>query len=268
MASKGGKIVYTPGDLVQVLDPKYRKTFLTAKKILPEWSGALRVKERRLNSYILETIYGQKLDGDYSGRRLRPFVVPQGSSLEAYEKDRANGTLPGGAVDGTSHEPLAFEEPEPTKTEGPLEEGLRSEEEVEEAEEDWVDEEEGNSIGESRQRIPRPTPTFDISTYLGRQAKTSMSGAPPNPLSPSPAVNGAAAAAVPLVPTNTVTTAAGLTVRTRIDPVLSVDDVVRQLCINLKIKEPPSNFALRDETDELVTNVNLRRQIKTKVNLK
>jgi len=89
-----------------------------------------------------------------------------------------------------------------------------------------------------------------------------------NPLAPSPAVNGAAASAVPLVPTNTVTTAAGLTVRTRIDPVLTVDDVVKQLCINLKIKETPSNFALRDETDELVTNDNLRRKIKTKVNLK
>ncbi|KAJ7623232.1 ELMO/CED-12 family-domain-containing protein [Roridomyces roridus] len=84
----------------------------------------------------------------------------------------------------------------------------------------------------------------------------------------APAVNGTASSAVPLVPTNTVTTASGLTVRTRIDPVLTVDDVVKQLCINLKIKEPPSNFALRDETDELVTNDNLRRKIKTKVNLK
>jgi engulfment/cell motility protein 1 len=87
-----------------------------------------------------------------------------------------------------------------------------------------------------------------------------------NPLTSSPAVNGGST--VPLVPTNTVTTATGLTVRTRIDPVLTVDDVVRQLCINLKIKEPPANFALRDETDELVTNDNLRRKIKTKVNLK
>ncbi|KAJ7247642.1 ELMO/CED-12 family-domain-containing protein [Mycena haematopus] len=85
-------------------------------------------------------------------------------------------------------------------------------------------------------------------------------------LTATPAVNGGPA--VPLVPTNTVTTATGLTVRTRIDPVLTVDDVVRQLCINLNIKEPPGNFALRDATDELVTNDNLRRKIKAKVNLK
>ncbi|KAF7309761.1 ELMO domain-containing protein [Mycena indigotica] len=86
------------------------------------------------------------------------------------------------------------------------------------------------------------------------------SGTPPTPSNGGPAV--------PLVPTNTVTTASGLTVRTRIDPVLTVDDVVRQLCVNLKLKDQPSNFALRDETDELVTNDNLRRKIRAKVNLK
>ncbi|KAJ6557759.1 hypothetical protein B0H19DRAFT_864741, partial [Mycena capillaripes] len=44
--SKAGEVVFVPGDLVQVLDPRYKKTFLTTKKILPEWSGAFRVKER------------------------------------------------------------------------------------------------------------------------------------------------------------------------------------------------------------------------------
>lgn len=71
-----------------------------------------------------------------------------------------------------------------------------------------------------------------------------------------------------LVPTNNVTTVEGVTVRTRIDANLTVDDVVRQLCVNLTIKEPPSHFALRDEADELVTNDNLRKKIKNKSNLK
>lgn len=71
-----------------------------------------------------------------------------------------------------------------------------------------------------------------------------------------------------LIPTNTVTTKDGLTVRVRIDPTLAVDDVIRQLCINLRIKDPPGVFALRDDTDELVTNDNLRSKIKAKVNLK
>ncbi|KAF8159524.1 ELMO/CED-12 family-domain-containing protein [Crassisporium funariophilum] len=89
-----------------------------------------------------------------------------------------------------------------------------------------------------------------------------------NPLAPSASANGTQARPGALVPTNNVTTGDGLTVRARIDPTLTVDDVVKQLCINLKIKEPPSHFALRDETDELVTNDNLRKKIKNKVNLK
>jgi engulfment/cell motility protein 1 len=80
--------------------------------------------------------------------------------------------------------------------------------------------------------------------------------------------NGTQIKPVALVPTNNVTTGNGVTVRARIDPTLTVDDVVKQLCINLNIKDSPANFALRDETDELVTNDNLRKKIRAKVNLK
>ncbi|KIY53372.1 hypothetical protein FISHEDRAFT_33437 [Fistulina hepatica ATCC 64428] len=79
-----------------------------------------------------------------------------------------------------------------------------------------------------------------------------------------------------LVPTNSVTyTTTGpdgqplqKTVRARIEPTLTVADVVKQLCINLKMTGSPTYFALRDEKDELVTNENLRKMIKNKVNLK
>ncbi|KAF9482537.1 hypothetical protein BDN70DRAFT_874883 [Pholiota conissans] len=89
-----------------------------------------------------------------------------------------------------------------------------------------------------------------------------------NPLNSSTNTNGNGTRTGALVPTNNVTTVDGLTVRTRIDPTLTVDDVVRQLCVNLKIKESPSHFALRDEADELVTNDNLRKKIKNRSNLK
>lgn len=93
-----------------------------------------------------------------------------------------------------------------------------------------------------------------------------------SPLGPSATANGAgssSAAGRTLVPTNNVTTAEGITVRTRIEGSLTVDDVVRQLCISLQIKGPPSDFALRDEVnEELVTNENLRQKIKNKSNLK
>ncbi|KAF8916264.1 ELMO/CED-12 family-domain-containing protein [Mucidula mucida] len=82
----------------------------------------------------------------------------------------------------------------------------------------------------------------------------------------APATNGSSSRPG-LIPTNSVT-AGDVTVRARIDPTLTVADVVKQLCVNLKIKGPPVDYALRDETDELVTNDNLRKKIKTKVNLK
>lgn len=71
-----------------------------------------------------------------------------------------------------------------------------------------------------------------------------------------------------LVPTNSVTLKDGTTVRVRIEATLAVEDVVRQLCLSVKIKDPPSMYALRDENDELVTNENLKKKIKAKVNLK
>lgn len=81
----------------------------------------------------------------------------------------------------------------------------------------------------------------------------------------SPPANGVRAG---LVPTNSVTTSEGYTVRARIDPTLTVDDIVKQLCVNLKIKGAPSEYALRDITDELVTDDNVRKKIKTKIDLK
>ncbi|KAI6164641.1 ELMO/CED-12 family-domain-containing protein [Pisolithus thermaeus] len=72
-----------------------------------------------------------------------------------------------------------------------------------------------------------------------------------------------------IIPTNNVTTKAGVTVRARIDPTLTVEDVVRQLCLHLKVAEPYTNLALRDrDTEELITSENLRKKIKNKVHLK
>jgi engulfment/cell motility protein 1 len=71
-----------------------------------------------------------------------------------------------------------------------------------------------------------------------------------------------------LIPTNSVTTKDGGVVKVRIDPTLMVADVMKQLVANLQIKQPPSNFSLRDDDDELVTNENLRKMIRSKAKLK
>ena len=79
------------------------------------------------------------------------------------------------------------------------------------------------------------------------------------------AANGASSKT--LIPTNSVATKDGV-VKVRIDPTLMVTDVVKQLVANLQIKQSPSNFALRDDDDELVTNENLRKMIRSKAKLK
>ncbi|KZV79404.1 hypothetical protein EXIGLDRAFT_707149 [Exidia glandulosa HHB12029] len=71
-----------------------------------------------------------------------------------------------------------------------------------------------------------------------------------------------------LVPTNTIVTKDGQQIRAKIDATLSVSHVIRTLCINLSIPDPPKLYALRDENDVLVTNDNLRKMIKTKAKLK
>ncbi|KAG6331407.1 hypothetical protein ID866_7685 [Astraeus odoratus] len=95
--------------------------------------------------------------------------------------------------------------------------------------------------------------------------QTATSRATPSPLT----ANGTRMKPTGLIPTNNVTTKDGVTVRARIDPTLTVEDVVRQLCVNLRVTEPSTHFALRDrDTEELVTNDNLRKKIKGKAHLK
>ena len=51
------------------------------------WSEPHRVSEKMLNSYKLETLQGQPLDGEYHARRLREFVPRKGTELAAQQKE-------------------------------------------------------------------------------------------------------------------------------------------------------------------------------------
>ena len=107
-----------------------------------------------------------------------------------------------------------------------------------------------------------------MSSYSLDEGGSSRAPLPPPPSSLQPTNGKSGAGKGGLVPTNNVTTKEGITVRTRIEPSLAVEDVIRQLCISLKLKDPPAMYAMRDESDELVTNDNLRKKIKAKMNLK
>jgi hypothetical protein len=51
------------------------------------WSGPRRITERILNSYKLETLEGQPLDGEYHARRLREFIPREGTELATQQKE-------------------------------------------------------------------------------------------------------------------------------------------------------------------------------------
>ena len=51
----------------------------TARKIEPMWTGPWRVTERMLNSYMLESLDGELLKGDYNARMLREFIAREGT---------------------------------------------------------------------------------------------------------------------------------------------------------------------------------------------
>lgn len=72
--------------------------------------------------------------------------------------------------------------------------------------------------------------------------------------------------------TNNVYNLQGVPVSARIDPNLTADDIVKQLCVkyyqHFNVSGPPSDYALRDESGELVTNENLREKILRRVDLR
>src|ERR1700728_2009841 len=51
-------VVFQPGDLVQVHETKWVRTFAAIKKLIPMWSIPHRVATRQVNSYALETLAG------------------------------------------------------------------------------------------------------------------------------------------------------------------------------------------------------------------
>jgi hypothetical protein len=159
LRSNAGEVVFEVGDLVQVLDPKFKKTFLTSKKILPEWLGTFWVKERLLNSYVIETIYGQELDGKYNSKQLRPLKVPAGSSLEAYEAARKAGRLDGRAADEAGGEEAQNGVTDEQSEDEEDTDGAR--EEDDEEGDGWEDEDaEGSTIGarlRARRAVTRAT---------------------------------------------------------------------------------------------------------------
>ena len=85
--SKEGEIVFKKGQLVQIHRSDLAKSISSKRKLAPMWSEPHRVLERLLNSYKLETLEGQPVDGEYHARRLRMFTPREGTELAAQQKE-------------------------------------------------------------------------------------------------------------------------------------------------------------------------------------
>ena len=76
-----GEVIFSKGQLVQVYRSDLDYTFKTERKLLPKWSSPQRVASRNLNSYQLETLRGEPIQGAFSARRLRRFIPKEGTRL-------------------------------------------------------------------------------------------------------------------------------------------------------------------------------------------
>ena len=63
------------------------KSISSERKLAVMWSEPHRISERLLNSYKLETLEGQPVDGEYNARQLRRFVPREGTELATQQKE-------------------------------------------------------------------------------------------------------------------------------------------------------------------------------------
>jgi hypothetical protein len=81
LGSRAGKVIFKPGELVQVFRSDLAKTVSNDRKLTCRWSEPHRIAQRWVNSYLLETTEGLQMDGTFSSRRLRHYHPREGTPL-------------------------------------------------------------------------------------------------------------------------------------------------------------------------------------------
>jgi hypothetical protein len=81
LGSRAGEVIFDVGQLVQVFRSDLTHTMSNERKLTVKWSEPHRVRQRLLNSYILETVEGILMDGPFSSRRLRAYIAREGTPL-------------------------------------------------------------------------------------------------------------------------------------------------------------------------------------------
>ena len=87
LESNEGEVVFEKGHLVQVYRNDLAQSIGTGCKLMPMWSEPHRVLEQMLNSYKLEVLDGQQLEGEYHVRQLREFTPREGTELASQQRE-------------------------------------------------------------------------------------------------------------------------------------------------------------------------------------
>ena len=87
LSSREGEVTFKKGQLVQFHRSDIAKMIGSERKLAPMWSEPHRITERLLNSYKLETLNGQPLEGEFHARRLREFVPREGTELDQQQRE-------------------------------------------------------------------------------------------------------------------------------------------------------------------------------------
>jgi hypothetical protein len=85
--SREGEVSFEKGHLVQTHRSDLAKSIGSERKLAPMWTEPHRVSEKILNSYKLETLDGQPIDGEFHARRLRKFTPREGTELAAQQRE-------------------------------------------------------------------------------------------------------------------------------------------------------------------------------------
>src|ERR1700691_5562896 len=87
LAKKPGQVIFKCGQLVQIYRSDQDYTFKTERKLLPKWSQPRRIVKRLRNSYTLKNLDGSAINGTFSSRRLREFILREGTKLAAEQRE-------------------------------------------------------------------------------------------------------------------------------------------------------------------------------------
>ena len=84
------EVTFEVGSLVQIHATQWVHTLAAVKKLIPMWSVPRRIVTRQRNSYTLETLDGDPIEGVFNARRLRAFIPRDGTKLAFDELVREN----------------------------------------------------------------------------------------------------------------------------------------------------------------------------------